>query len=281
MAHTYYSQRLGSNPNPDGLPLEDVLEMFEKVFSQLEDEGYFSEAFGFYCTDDPHVEGTVKDVDLEILISVRKKYLWPIREMSVRYDEDDFLDMVEFLYQYVSKPIDGTMHSHNGCGMHWKTFNKSEGEEYYLSKINKVLDLYKKKFELSKNGEVLLKPEVGFEKMFDADVPSTDKNVVDRIDSAVVKFRRHGASLDDRRQAVRDLAGVLEYLRDDVKKLLTTKDENDLFNIANNFGIRHHNEKQKTNYDTAIWLSWMFYFFLSTLHVVLRKSEHDKSRRKN
>lgn len=281
MAHTYYSQRLGSNPNPDGLPLEDVLEMFEKVFSQLEDEGYFSEAFGFYCTDDPHVEGTVKDVDLEILISVRKKYLWPIREMSVRYDEDDFLDMVEFLYQYVSKPIDGTMHSHNGCGMHWKTFNKSEGEEYYLSKINKVLDLYKKKFELSKNGEVLLKPEVGFEKMFDADVPSTDKNVVDRIDSAAVKFRRHGASLDDRRQAVRDLAGVLEYLRDDVKKLLTTKDENDLFNIANNFGIRHHNEKQKTNYDTAIWLSWMFYFFLSTLHVVLRKSEHDKSRRKN
>ena len=67
------------------------------------------------------------------------------------------------------------------------------------------------------------------------------------------------------------LTRVLPRLRPQVKTLLTSADEKDLFNIANNFGVRHHNEKQRTAYDASIWLSWMFYFYLSTIHVVLRK----------
>lgn len=47
----------------------------------------------------------------------------------------------------------------------------------------------------------------------------------------------------------------------------------DLFNIANNFGIRHYNKEQKTNYDQNIWLSWMFHFYLATLHASLRLIE--------
>ena len=109
-------------------------------------------------------------------------------------------------------------------------------------------------------------------------MPSKDSNIVGRINAATNNFRRHGSSIDDRRQAVRDLADVFEYLKPQVQELLAIKDERDLFNIANNFGIRHHNDKQKTSYDAAIWLSWMFYFYLSTIHVVLRKIEHDKSK---
>lgn len=42
----------------------------------------------------------------------------------------------------------------------------------------------------------------------------------------------------------------------------------DLFQIANEFGVRHHNQKQKqkTNYDERIWLSWMFYYYLANIH---------------
>ncbi|MEO3693618.1 hypothetical protein ABDJ85_19265, partial [Roseateles sp. DJS-2-20] len=40
-------------------------------------------------------------------------------------------------------------------------------------------------------------------------------------------------------------------------------------------GALHHNDKQRTSYDAGIWLSWMFYFYLSTIHVVLRKIEHE------
>jgi hypothetical protein len=276
MAHKYFSQRTGVNPNLKGLPLEELIGLFVRVYDQLQQDGYFVEAFGFYCVDAGEISGKVKDVELEMLLAIRKKDLWPISSRAKSYSEDDLFDVIEFLYQYVSKPIDGTMHSWNECGMHWETFNQSDGRREYRESINQVLSHYKKRFELSENGEILHRPEEGFESIFKADIPSSDSNVVDRINSSTLKFRRHGSSIDDRRQAVRDLADVLEYLRPKIQELLTNKDENDLFNIANNFGIRHHNDKQKTSYDAAIWLSWMFYFYLSTIHVVLRKIEHDK-----
>ena len=48
-------------------------------------------------------------------------------------------------------------------------------------------------------------------------------------------------------------------------------------NLANNFGIRHHNDQEKTAYDTSLWLSWMFYFYLATIHVVLRKHQQGET----
>ncbi|MDT3677742.1 MAG: hypothetical protein ROZ64_02765 [Burkholderiaceae bacterium] len=244
-----------------------------RLYDQLRADGYFHEAFGYECVDAGDIPGYVRDIELELLLSVRKKDLWPVHINAPAYSEDDFFDMVEFLHQYVSKPMEGTFHSWGDCGMHWETFNKTQGQTEYREKVNGVLAHYAKPFELSAGGEVLHKPDAGFEKIFEADVPSGDTNVTSRIDAAVLRYRRHGSTLDDRRQAVRDLADVLEYLRAHVKSLLTSADERDLFNLANNFGIRHHNDQQKTEYDASIWLSWMFYFYLATIHVILRKQQ--------
>jgi hypothetical protein len=273
---SYYSIRTGKNPNTNGFAFEDIKNLFSRLYLQLRQDGYFDENFGFTCVDNGEVKGKITDVEYEILVKIRKRNLWPIPDHYRNYSEDDLFDIIEFLYQYVSKPIDGEYHSWNDCGMHWETFNKAEGQKEFNAKINEILDLYKESFALTENGEILHKPEKGFEKIFEADIPSDDDNVILRIESATNKFRGHGASLDDRRQAVRDLVDVLEYLKPQFQNLLTKKDENDLFNIANNFGIRHHNDKQKTDYDTAIWLSWMFYFYLSTIHVILRKLGKDK-----
>ena len=107
--------------------------------------------------------------------------------------------------------------------------------------------------------------------LLQADIPSSDsENITKKIDLAVLKFRRHKSTLDDRRDALRELADVLEYLRPDIIKVLASKDESDLFNIANNFGIRHHNVIQKVDYDKAIWYSWIFYYYLATIHAALR-----------
>ncbi len=275
MTRQYYSQRKGTNPNLKGLPLRDVVDLFVRVFSQLRADGYFDEAFGFTCVDAGEIDGKIRDPELEMLLTVRKKGLWPVPEKALTYKEDDFFDVLEFLYQHVSKPIDGAMHSYNQCGMHWETFNQALGRVEYRTKVNAVLTHFERRFELSAEGEVLQRPEAGFEPIFDADLPSSDSNVLSRVNAATLRYRRHGSTVDDRRQAVRDLADVLEYLRPKVKSFLTSADEKDLFNIANNFGVRHHNDKQRTAYDTGIWLSWMFYFYLSTIHVVLRKIEHD------
>lgn len=271
MAHVYFSQRNALNPHPSGLPLVDVIDLFQRVYDQMVNDGYFTQAFGYHCVDAGFVQGSVHDVDLAILLEVRKKNLWPIQMFSRTYSEDDFFDVIEFLFQHVSRPTKGMPHTYGDCGMHWEVFNGYQGKEYFRSKINAVLSHYENKFELAKTGEILHKPEFGFEQLLSADVPADNANVTDRVASAALRYRRHGATVDDRRQAVRDLADVLEYLKPEIKKHLTLADEKDLFNIANNFGIRHHNGKQKTGYDAGLWLSWMFYFYLATIHVVVRK----------
>ena len=274
--HTFYSIRTGLNQNKDGLSLQDLKDLFQRVYSNLSGAGYFDESFGYSCVDADHVPGKVTDIELEIFLKIRKKTLWPIHKYIEHYTEDDLFDIIEFLYMHVSKPIDGTYHGYCNCGMHWETFNKAEGQKEFRTKMNDVLGMYIGRFELNDKGEILSKSEVGFEKIFEADIPSRNKSITDRINSSIVQYRRHGSTLDDRRQAVRDLADVFEYLRPKVKSILKKEDEKDLFNIANNFGIRHHNEKQKNNYDTALWLSWMFYYYLATIHVVLRKIENEQ-----
>ncbi|MGO9835245.1 MAG: hypothetical protein ACLP1X_13615, partial [Polyangiaceae bacterium] len=79
---------------------------------------------------------------------------------------------------------------------------------------------------------------------------------------------------EKRKQAVRDLVDVLEYHRGAVKVHLS-RDESDLFNVANNFALRHHRPDQKDDYDEA-WLTWLFYVYLATVHLVLERV-HAKS----
>jgi hypothetical protein len=103
-------------------------------------------------------------------------------------------------------------------------------------------------------------------------------NVAARVGTAKMKFRRYRSSDSDRRDAIRDLADVFEYLRPQLQEVLTNKDDKVLFNIANNFSIRHHNVQQQGTYDKTIWYSWMFHFYLASIHACLRFLEKQKPR---
>lgn len=90
-------------------------------------------------------------------------------------------------------------------------------------------------------------------------------------------------SQNDERKAIRELADVFEWLKKTQKlqQALDRKDESALFEIANNFAIRHHDPKQKSNYDQGIWYNWIFHFYLATYHAVIRsliKQEKTKKR---
>ena len=213
-----------------------------------------------------------EDIEGTMLIAILKENLWPLRNSIDQYTEDDLFDVIEFLLlHHISKPIDGYFHSFNSCGMHYSTFNRPDGQSEFRAVINPILGSYSSGFELSENGEILGLPDHGMSSLLKASLPYHDPNNIEaRIQAAADRFRRHGASLDDRKHALRDLADVLEFLRPQIKEILSSKDDADLFNIANNFGIRHHNDKQKTAYDTAIWYSWMFYYYLATLHACIR-----------
>lgn len=91
----------------------------------------------------------------------------------------------------------------------------------------------------------------------------------DRITHAIALFRARGATRDDKRSAVKNLADVLEDRRKLLKTALFSKDEDALFQIANNFDIRHHNARQQANYDPA-FLDWVFWWYLATIELADR-----------
>ncbi|BEP58153.1 hypothetical protein GmRootV118_53970 [Variovorax sp. V118] len=279
MAKVPYSIRTGINPRTNGFDLKTTNGLFVRLYEQLREEGYTHEQFGFWCVDMHDVKGKLVDVEFTVLTTLRKPDLWPIADKAPGYSEDDLFDMIEFLFDHVSKPLTGSMHSYDQCGMHWETFDKETGQKEFRKRVNDLLALYEHRFELSADGLILRQAPSGFEQLLDATVPTDDKTITARVKAAVNEYRRHGASLDVRRHAVSDLVGVLEALRPKMSEAITSNDEKDLFNIANNFMIRHHNDKQKTDYEANLWLSWMFYVYLSTIHLILRRVELKKPKR--
>jgi hypothetical protein len=274
-AKPYYSIRTGKNPLAGGFDLDIMRELFSEQFVHFEDEGYFQEDLGFECVDAGFVPGKVgNSLESALLIELRKRNLTPIRRKIETYSEDDLFDMIEFLFEHCSKPIQRHWHNWYECGWHCDTFEKEPGQAEFRERINKLLALYDRGYELSVDGEILALPEDGFAPLLEAGLPQSDpQNVTARVAAAQTKFRRYRSSMDERRDAVRDLADVLEYLRPQVKAVLQKKDESALFEIANNFSIRHHNAQQQGDYDKAIWYSWMFYFYLATIHAAVRLIE--------
>lgn len=274
----YYSVRTGKNPGGALLDIAALLKLFKSQFEQFSENGYFQQSFGYWCVDSENVAGSLgSDLGGVVLLELRKDNLWPILTKCLEYSEDDLFDIIEFLYDNVSKPTEGYFHSYGGCGYHYNSFNREEGQVEFRTRMNRLLGSYKPPHELLQNGEVASKADPGLENLFKTDLPRTDPDRVEsRVHAAIAKFRRHRSSFEDRRDALRDLADVLEFLRPQLKSVLKSQDEADLFNIANNFGIRHHNEKQKTDYDEAIWLSWIFYYYLATIHAALRLIEKNE-----
>jgi hypothetical protein len=106
--------------------------------------------------------------------------------------------------------------------------------------------------------------------------PSAEAELVSaKVADARHLFRSRHSDVGDRRRAVRELVDVLEAIRADVRTELMSGDERDLFNIANNFAIRHNNTSQKRDYD-ELWLGYLFQLFLSNIHLVLRLREREE-----
>jgi len=267
----YYSVRTGKLKPDQNIDFEVLKKLFLIAYNKLLKAGYFQKYFGINCLDGFIVGELGEDISAMIFVNLRKENLYPIYEKLPQYTEDDLFDMIEFLHDHSSKGLNGFFHQWNECGYHYEEFNDNEGQRYFRELINPLLKEYLNGFQLSEDGEILILSDDGLATLFEANIPTNDHdNIANKINASILKFRRHKSTLDDRKDAVRELADVLEFLRPEIKKHLNKKDENDIFNIANNFGIRHHNSEQKNDYDKAIWYSWIFYFYLATIHSVLR-----------
>jgi hypothetical protein len=254
----YYAFRRGQE-RPT-LPYTDLRRLVAEACISYEREGWFQIHLGKDCVDHP------KDVGAYVLEELGQA-IWPLHNLR-DLEEDWLFTAIEFLYAHISKPTETWFHRWNGCGIHVLSGNDEEGRREFRERMNGILGRYVPAFELRENGEVWQTPPFGLEDL--APEPTGTPNIDDRVREAVSRYRRHGASEEEKRQAVRDLADVLEYLRSTVGTGVPSKDEGYLFDIANNFAIRHHNPRQRTDYDRGIWLDWIFYAFLNAIALASR-----------
>lgn len=75
----------------------------------------------------------------------------------------------------------------------------------------------------------------------------------------------------------------MENVRGEVKDLLNSeygvpKNEHDklIFDIVNNYNIRHDNQRQKTSYSKDIWYEWMMQYYTSVIIAFYKLKSEDK-----
>lgn len=262
----YYLERTDS---PDGgvtIPPDRAWDQIVMLFDRFEAEGWFQHYFGYVCVDAGYVSGEIRgDVELYAYRRTLLEEIWP---PSTEYPDKSLhavFTLVEFLHDHIAKPTESRVHNFSGCGIHVHEADPEAGQTEWRSEVNDVLRYVEDGYELSEDGTVQLRGDRELRRLWQTPTPSVEPDHVDaKIEHAIQQFRRGRASWGERRQAIRELADVLEYLRNDAKEHLRSKDENDLFRIANQFAIRHNDQRQKGDYDPKVWLSWLFHIYLAT-----------------
>ncbi len=267
----YYSERKGLPESP--IELSDLKLMIRILYEKYRNIQYFQFSFGYDCVDEGYVAGS-RGVSMgeDITLRFLGRRIWPIKEYFTKYDEPTSFDLIEYLFDNIAKPTSSKYHEWNNCGIHVYNADYEEGRREFREEINSYLSRYKDgKYELTKTGEINEKIPQSLKKVVYQRPISEDKeNIEDRIKRAERKFLHYDSNKENKKEAIRILADILEFLKPKIKEKMFSKDEKRLFEIANKFGIRHHNIEQQINYDKEIWFEWIFFAFLNTINTITK-----------
>lgn len=265
MTRRYYSSR--NSPTP--LTLGQLYWKLQHLYMYFRDSDYFKSKTGI---TQRHIPDAVKhEAAVALTFQPFPMTKWDDDDVT----EDHVFDTLEFLFDRAAKPGEMVgMTSETGFNYYdYESYDQKLGREEFRQMANSFLSTYGPGYELTEDGTVLALGTDGLQQILGAEIPRYDEADVDsKVRSAILKWRNRHLALAEKRQAIRELADVFEWLKKTKKleRVLDKKDEAALFDIANNFAIRHHDPRQKTNYDTNIWYSWMFHFYLATYHAVVR-----------
>jgi hypothetical protein len=114
-----------------------------------------------------------EDEEAYIFLKLRKNNIWPIEHYLDNYTEDDLFDIIELLFDHISKPLKGRFHSWGNCGYHYDTFDKEAAQQEFIVEVNKLLKDYGN-YELSKYGEIVNLAIPGTEPLMEEEIPEYD-----------------------------------------------------------------------------------------------------------
>jgi hypothetical protein len=274
MTRDYYNRRVGRGERPY-LTLIEAAKQVAALYTYFEQQGYLQRSFGYDCVDAGEVPGLAgTNLASAFYLETGIRVTGRMTEFIEAADEVALFTLLEFVSDHVAKPKEGSgsYHSWSSCGWHFDCrrdkFDVATARLEWREKLNMFLKFYEDGFQLSAAGEIVHIAPDGLAPLGEKAAPSAASNTDrEKVANAVHIFNLGRSNREQRKQAVRDLVDVLEFHRSAVKANLS-KDEGDLFNIANNFALRHHRADQRDDYDDA-WLTWLFYLYLATVHLTL------------
>jgi hypothetical protein len=261
----YYSTR----NNKKNIDVNQLYKQLQSLFLYYRGRDYFKEKL------DITTSGISQDANHKAMFEI-KFMPFPIDAWeSYEINEENIFDTMEFLFHHVSKPGELTwfISETNYNYQDYEGYDEASGRIEIIAAINMIISDYRDGYEITNSGEIVTLGKHGVEEILNADIIEYDiENVDSKVKEAIRKWKNRSQSVEDRRQAIIDLANVFEWLKKTEKlgKALDKKDESLIFEIANKFELRHHNPEQVRNYDKFIWYSWMFHFYLATYHAVIR-----------
>jgi hypothetical protein len=246
-----------------------VVREFIALVCELDDSGYFEKRFGKDCVDD--ARGDVPDVLIQRELGVEG--LWPLEHCRLVDDMDLFFDVVELLHDHVSRPLTRSWHGYCECGWHHSIFEIESGRVLYRWRVNKILERSDLGLRLAEKATISAvsspSPMTPAHSSFTLRARD-DGEPADQVRHALALFRQRGADRNQKRSAVAALALVLEERRHSVlADALAKSDRGALFDIANNFHVRHQDAKQKRDYDD-FYLDWIFWLYLASIELTNR-----------
>ena len=275
MKRDYFSVRNGQQPST--ISLEHIVEIIIIQYNEFKNKGYFQYYFGYDCVDAGFVSGQnslTLEKQLMLTFGSKSRFILPIPENLGKFDLFSLFDLIEFLYDHTVKPIDPNRHRYNNCGIHinFNSVDFNLGKDEWRTKVNEYLPHLEFPYTMNKDGKIIEIPSSeGLQHLINHNVShDAAETIDDRVKHACSLFLKGNSTINNKRDALKNLADVLELLRADIKSYTPNYVERRLFEIANTFGIRHHNEQQNIDYNQEIYFYWIFYSYLSVIDLLGR-----------
>ncbi|MBT2485941.1 MULTISPECIES: hypothetical protein [unclassified Microbacterium] len=265
VAPTYFAERNG-HIAAYSEPREHLAMAFATLLSDLQDHGYFPVALPRECVDEPVSWSQVSE---EVRHAIHLPFEWDgTREAARDWDDPTLYSLMEYFHDAAQRPrSEGHVHSFAGCGPHYADHNAESGTAVYRWRVNALLERYSVNMRMGKAGDergrLVAKLGGDLDTRADDRASRGAENPKDEVAQAIRTYRQRGASAVQKRSALALLAGELEHRRERVKVVLG-KDEDDLFRIANKFGIRHKRADQQMDYGDE-FLDYLFTVFLGAV----------------
>jgi hypothetical protein len=196
------------------------------------------------------------------------------------WTRDDLFDLMEVLHDLASWPGTWAGHDYGGCVGHPSDFSAACGRGLYRYEVNDLLARSDLGVRLAESGEdqgrIVQHDNEELAAAVDDAIAAGPDGQRNDVEHAVALFRERDRDVATMRSAIVTLAGVIEAHRSLLKQELLKGDEGALFDIANNFDLRHRRADQRGDYD-PVFLEWIFHWYLATAALIGRLRSRTES----